>query len=89
MDHFHLSAEDLVSKGFRLKKRAYDFARKQDVEKCQAFVQQILREKETINHSLIHELTHYKFENQFSKEYVRLLLHELKWIINANNKWIY
>jgi hypothetical protein len=78
VNHSHVTAETLIARGFRLKKRAYEFPRKQDVDKCKVFVQQILENRVSINHSLIHELTHYKFENQFSKDYVRLVLHQLK-----------
>lgn len=74
----HKTAEALVALGYRLKKKSFEFPRKQDVDQCRIYVQQILLEKDEIPHSLIHELAHYKFDNQFSKAYVRLLLQELQ-----------
>lgn len=76
VEHHRKTAEDYKKENFNFKKLNFEYARKEDIEDCKLYIQQLVAD-ETIGTSLIHQLTHYKFSNVYSKQYIRLLLHEI------------
>jgi hypothetical protein len=67
----------IEGKGFRTKEMNYLKPRQVDLELCKTYLAQIHSEHQGIGISLIFFLTHYKFENTFTKTYIKKLLEEL------------